>query len=149
MTREELYALRQRTGMTTMLHGCMLADRPMRVRMEYVPGRLAVSSRPPLPYQASLGTDAPGLAILAYLPTAFANSPELRSVRERGYARKSAGDENLDVLSVPLLRHSTPVGSVSVTGRHQTLERHLDEFVDAITGAAENLSSRFGRRLPD
>lgn len=111
--KEELRALHEATGQAILMHSHIMLP-PIRLCLDYFIGQRhdflqQLSATPDAAEklrQAPLADDAPGLVIMAHLPTTPPGSPDLRRIRQSGYATSASPLPGWSLLSVPVL--STP-----------------------------------------
>lgn len=120
--KEELRALHESTGQAVLMHGHTMLP-PIRLCLDYFVGQRhdflqQLSANPEAAAalrRAPLADDAPGLAIMAHLATTPPGSPQLRRIRQNGYATSASPLPGWSLLSVPIL--STPeLGMWELTG---------------------------------
>lgn len=138
--RSELTRLRETTGAVALLYDLVHARIPGRSCIAVsqgqadLPAALSIGNREPL------GTDAPGLVILAHLDSTFPPNPRIRRIRSDGYARTASRAAGWQLLSAPILCPNGPVGAIGLSASPQAMEEGLPEFISATMSAAARIS---------
>jgi DNA-binding IclR family transcriptional regulator len=140
VVRCELSRLQENTGTVALLYSLVRDPIPSRCCIGVstgpqtnLPPVLSIGNREPL------GTDAPGLVILAHLGNVFPSNTRIRRIRTEGHAVTASRAPGWELLSVPILCHDAPVGAVGVSASPTAIDKGLHELVQATGSAAARI----------
>lgn len=144
VVRSELSRLQENTGAVALLYSVVRDPIPSRScigvstgPLKRLPSVLSIGNREPL------GTDAPGLVILAHLGNTFPSNPRIRRIRHEGHAVTASRAPGWQLLSAPILCHDVPVGAIGLSASPAVIDNGLPEFVQATESAATRIGRSF------